>query len=111
MNIDGDVLPAKKIATIATVIKDDNGSWPGGVIAKNEFCMVLMAKLWVINYGMKLVWEKGGCHLVVDTDNKMAVRLIQTPHEQANIHYDLVRGNENDAKGLDSDGPTYTLSD
>ncbi|KAE8716332.1 hypothetical protein F3Y22_tig00110123pilonHSYRG00090 [Hibiscus syriacus] len=88
LNTDGSVQQASMEATSGGVIRNSAGCWVEGCHRYIGQCPIYQVELWAIFDGLNVAWDLGYHNIIVETDNSMAVRQINSPdhcHENALI--------------------------
>ncbi|KAK8689240.1 hypothetical protein V6N13_087962 [Hibiscus sabdariffa] len=80
VNTDGSHLSDSGSSACDGVIRDSSGLWIRGFTKFIGPCSILEAELWDIHVGLELAWKLGCRKLIVESDNRDAVRIIEQGH-------------------------------
>ncbi|KAJ1424210.1 Ribonuclease H domain [Sesbania bispinosa] len=76
LNIDGYVGNNSSTASCEGLLRDDNGDFVEGFVCNLGISSTLQAELWGILHGLKMAEKKRIVNLIVNTDSKTSVQLI-----------------------------------
>ncbi|KAK8993603.1 hypothetical protein V6N11_007830 [Hibiscus sabdariffa] len=79
LNVDGVVSPPSCDGRIGELIRNDGGDWIMGFAKAIDHSNSLQAKLWALFEGMKFAWEHDFEMLLVQSDCRHAVELVNSP--------------------------------
>ncbi|KAK9045415.1 hypothetical protein V6N11_059295 [Hibiscus sabdariffa] len=80
VNTDGSHIPVCGLAACGGVIKDCCDMWIRGFSKSIGRCTILEAELWGIHIGLEMAWSLGCRKLIVESDSKDAIRIVQQIH-------------------------------
>lgn len=66
------------LATVGGVLQDRDGNWCGGFALNIGICLVPLAKLWGVYYGIYIAWEKRVTRLELEVDSEIVVGFLKT---------------------------------
>ncbi|KAK8552302.1 hypothetical protein V6N12_040906 [Hibiscus sabdariffa] len=79
LNVDGAVSVPSHEGRIGGLIRSSAGDWIVGFAKEIGRSDALQAELWAIFEGMSLAWEYGFVRLLIRSDSKQAVELVNSP--------------------------------
>lgn len=62
-------------------MRDEFGIWKGGFEVNLGSALNIAAELWGIIHGLQLAWEAGHERVIIETDSKAAIMLLNKPPE------------------------------
>ncbi|CAL1410790.1 unnamed protein product [Linum trigynum] len=77
MNVDGAASSSDKRVGAGGVLRGSNGVWRGGFVSNVGYCSAILAELWGIFHGLSLAWNLGSRTLLLETDSRLAIELIE----------------------------------
>lgn len=92
---DGSLTECGARARCGSVARDSEGNFLFGFSHKIERCGILEAELWGIYHGICIAWGKGLCNLVIESDSRMAIDMLNALKSHLLPHYSLIRGIRN----------------
>ncbi|CAL1409286.1 unnamed protein product [Linum trigynum] len=72
------------------VIRNSNGDWIKGFVCRIGAGSVIMAELWGILRGINLARRMGIEFLIIESDSRLALDLIQQPHDPTHLHASIL---------------------
>ncbi|XVF36663.1 hypothetical protein REPUB_Repub19eG0076600 [Reevesia pubescens] len=90
INVDGSVSKDTGMAFAGGVIRDNNGEWITGFNYRVGTCNITTAELWGIYQGIILCWNKGYREVELESDSTVAIKKINTAHNQFDTDGSLV---------------------
>ncbi|RYR10538.1 hypothetical protein HN873_050716 [Arachis hypogaea] len=91
LNVDGSVIQPGSKSACGGLIRDWTGRTIVGFSMNIEICTITMAELWGIYVGVKLVSGLGIAKLVMESDSKCAMTLIQKMSTEIHGSSSLIR--------------------
>ncbi|KAK8506299.1 hypothetical protein V6N11_082372 [Hibiscus sabdariffa] len=85
LTIDGGVSLSSVKGRIRGLIRNTEGDWMVGSVKSIGFSNSLQAELWVVFEGMKLAWEFGFKRLLVQSDCRQAVGLVNDASSDSSV--------------------------
>ncbi|KAK8601216.1 hypothetical protein V6N12_051057 [Hibiscus sabdariffa] len=79
LNVDGVVSMPLYDGRIGGLVRSNDGDWIVGFVKVIGRSDVLQAELWALFEGMSLAWEYGFHRLLVRSDSKQAMELVNSP--------------------------------
>ncbi|CAL1398877.1 unnamed protein product [Linum trigynum] len=77
LNVDGASAGNPGIAGAGGLIRDDQGRWIAGFVAKIGETSAALAELWAIRHGLDIAWRRRCTSLIVESDSQLAIQLIK----------------------------------
>ncbi|CAL1373626.1 unnamed protein product [Linum trigynum] len=77
LNVDGASAGNPGCAGAGGLIRDDQGRWIAGFVAKIGEASTVLAELWAIRHGLDMAWRHRCTSLIVESDSQMAIQLIK----------------------------------
>uniref|UniRef100_A0A5B7A378 Putative LINE-type retrotransposon LIb DNA n=1 Tax=Davidia involucrata TaxID=16924 RepID=A0A5B7A378_DAVIN len=90
LNTDGSAEGNPGKAGFGGIIRNDSGQWRKGYFGKIGICSSLMAELWAIREGLKLLMEDHASHVIVESDCATAVNLLQDINTGTSVYAALL---------------------
>ncbi|KAL5858823.1 hypothetical protein ACOSQ4_000119 [Xanthoceras sorbifolium] len=78
LNVDGSLRASDSSITAAGVLRNHDICWKGGFIIKIGMGNILEAELWGLYEGLKFAWASGFKSIVVESDSRDVVSLVNT---------------------------------
>lgn len=77
LNCDGASKGENRLASCGGVLWDQTGKWLRGYAANLGIASVVEAEIWGVYYGLNLAWMEGYRRIVVSSDSKTTLHLLQ----------------------------------
>ena len=90
LNVDGCSKGNPGLAGAGGVIRDHIGTWIGGFARNIGVCSSMTAELWAIYSGLQLVWDKGFRKVVLESDSRVVVGLINGESVRVDRNYNIL---------------------
>ncbi|CAL1392167.1 unnamed protein product [Linum trigynum] len=90
LNIDGASAGNPGTAGAGGVIRDEQGRWIAGFVAKIGEATAVLAELWAFYHGLDLAWRIGCDSLVIETDSQLAIQLINNRRDPVHPYASLL---------------------
>ncbi|KAJ1402685.1 Ribonuclease H domain [Sesbania bispinosa] len=75
-NVDGSLWNGGGAATYGGVLRDSSGTWIFGFSRHIGTTTALRAELWGIRSALEIAWEKGVKHILLESDSRIAVHMV-----------------------------------
>ncbi|WRX14343.1 Ribonuclease H domain - like 10 [Theobroma cacao] len=95
LNTDGAYRRSIEEAFAGGVIRNAEGDWQAGFVAKLGKCSAYRAELWGVLHGLRLAWDSEFKKVQVQVDNKMVVQAVSTDKLIPGTNTDLIRAIKN----------------
>ncbi|CAL1399133.1 unnamed protein product [Linum trigynum] len=90
LNIDGASCGNPGQAGAGGLLRDASGKWIAGFTASIGSATAALAELWAFYYGLDLAWKEGCRAVIVQSDSKLAIQLIEKRHDPVHPYSTLL---------------------
>lgn len=90
LNVDASVNFNCRTTTIGGLVRDNSGLCLGAFNARLDFCSLLIAEVWAINYNVKWLLSLGFHNVVIESDSLLAIDIIRNPSTWPGINQSLI---------------------
>ena len=90
LNVDGASSHTLNSAACGGLLRNMNGDFLGGFVAKLDEADELSAELWACMLGLELAWDLGYRRVQLDSDSKVAVGLLENEINESHHDFELV---------------------
>ncbi|CAL1354334.1 unnamed protein product [Linum trigynum] len=90
INVDGAANGDQGPAGAGGILRNTEGSWITGFVSKLGACSAVQAELWGIYHGLGVAWQSGGRTIIVESDSKLALQLIEKRADPLHPHATLL---------------------